>query len=137
MESESTLCVRLSQPLARTLAIPLLAGLAGAYPTWRWAGGAGLQAEMVAVASVMIAATVAMLFVVQQARHGRGRLAISFVMSGVVKALASVVLAGATWRCLDLPNHSLYALAIWVCVCYFAVMIALCQWMVKLLRQAS
>lgn len=126
--------LRLSAVLWRILLAGLLTGLAGAYPTWKIVGEAGLRAELCAVVAVMIVMAASAGLTVRTARQGVQAASMVFAMGGMVRVLACAALGGTAWAMFALPAIPLCA---WIFLFFMALFWVEVNWFVRALREYS
>lgn len=118
--------------LAWTAAATALTAVAGFWPTYAVAGKPGLLAMLAAGLIVLGVGSASISVVGAVASKGGGKLALGFILSGMVKVLACAMLGLAAGLLLPVPAG---ALSLWLCIFYVAVLAAQIAWVVKILRQ--
>ena len=129
--SARVLNLRLFPVLWRIVLAGLLVGLAGAYPTWKIVGVAGLNAELSAGVAVMIVMVVSACLTVRMSRQGVQAAALVFAMGGMVRVLACAALGGVAWAMYSLPPIPLCA---WIFLFFMALFWVEVSWFVSALR---
>jgi hypothetical protein len=102
----------------------------GAYPTYRLAGGVGLEAESAAAVTVMVVMIVSAGVVRINADLGPARAAMAFLYSCAVRILACVGLTVGLWALLDLPIRILF---VWTSIFYVSMLTVEGTWLARAL----
>jgi len=108
-----------SAALAWILMLGLVAWAIGAYPTYRLAGLAGLAAQGVASAVVLLATGISAVIIAKLATRGPKVAAMGLLLSGFARLILVVGATFAVRRMFDLP---LLVLLIWMGLFYVAML---------------
>ncbi len=109
-----------------------MVAVAGAWPTYRLAGWAGVQTELVALAVVGLVMMATGAWVAVEAFRGPVRAAVSFLVAGVVRLPACLGGGALLWWLAELPA---VVLGLWMAVFYLAMLAGEGVWIVRALRR--
>jgi hypothetical protein len=132
MGKRSGMRIRFSGLVGWVLGAAVLLGGAGAWPTWKLGGEPALEAELTAAACVLVVMLASGAAVVRTARRGPGPAAYAFLVGGLVRAVASVVLAAAAWALRPVPPLTLM---LWVAGFYGATLAGEVLWLTRALQK--
>jgi len=113
--------------LAWTVLPVLLVGVAGIYPTWRFAGGmSGLGAEATAAGIVVTAMVASAAVIVRQAAGGPAKAAIAFLLTAALRVGLCLVLGLAAGLLLPLSRP---AMILWLGAFYLVLLAGESVWL--------
>ena len=117
--------------MAWTVATTALLAVAGFWPTYAMAGREGLGGMLTAGLIVAAVGSAAISIVSAMGAKSPGTLALSFIFSGMVKAMVCAGLGLAAGMLLPVSAGTL---SLWLCVFYVAVLGVQTFWIAKVLR---